>query len=752
VPGLTGLHISDEAAPFVKTQLAFNSSRIPLGVTQQGWVATASEIWSNGTWQPLKDLLGGTTPQQASLLGMLDTGLGIARIQHQTGPAKMALLIPVEVVPDYNRDGKIDGADRGKVTKGNPFRWWVNDDKDDGDYATDEESNVPGQADGNFSDGSINGITDLTDFFPIFLDIKHALEVFPPDKYEYKLRQADGALNFAEAPDLIPDGDPDFDGAGAFWRSIFWAESYKNLPIQQITASGISISHSFLDQLKNGRGILLLEYRKASDAPLDLEIWKGSQKLTTIAFHAKVDAVEKMYRHLNLYEATGTQSSQLNNTGEPENYPDDLTNKKAFVMIHGYAPRGHGAKNDKIQRGFQSEIFRRLHQSGSKAKYVAVYWDSATGLDYHKAVYHAFKTSPFVGPRLEFLAGNEITAGAHSLGNILTSNAICHEGFRPKNYFLINAASPIEAYDLTQPTNEEGTVMKTAMTEKGWKPYDERFHSPNWHARFPANDNRNKLKWKGRFSTINTHTNPFNFYSTGEDVVANPLHDDSNIFRTFWVGFVQNEGLGRYAWVSQEFIKGGTSIAAGLAFERNHGGWAFNGRNQELRFMVEHSPLDPPGAYQLPNPNTANQRINNGNINEEHLAQFGLFKRFEAPAYDALYAPINDANKNWQDAAELAWQNRYTQAQGSALAGQKDTQWVILATAMPSVSFAVAANAVKNIEGFNMNLHKNGWPNMPHRILDFRHDWQHSDFAEVGDTFTKKLYTKMVIKGGLNEK
>jgi hypothetical protein len=97
VAGLTGLHISDEAAPFVKSQLAFNSSRIPLGVTQQGWVATASEIWSNGTWQPVKDLLGGTTPQQATLLGILDTGLGVARIQNQTGPAKMALLIPVEV-------------------------------------------------------------------------------------------------------------------------------------------------------------------------------------------------------------------------------------------------------------------------------------------------------------------------------------------------------------------------------------------------------------------------------------------------------------------------------------------------------------------------------------------------------------------------------------------------------------------------------------------------------------------------------
>ena len=245
-------------------------------------------------------------------------------------------LLPVDIVPDYNRDGKITDADRGKVTEDDPWRWWVNDDKDDGDYAADEESDVPGQADGNFSDGAINGVTDLTDFFPIFLDIKQALEVLPPGEYDYKLSQDDGALNFAEAPDLIPDDDPDYDGAGAYWRSAFWAENYKNLPVQHITASGVSLSHSFLDQLKDGRGILLLEYRKASEAPLELEIWKGSQKLTTIAFHAKVDKVEKMYRHLNLYEATGTQSNQLNDIGEPDNYPDDKTNEKAFVMIHGY--------------------------------------------------------------------------------------------------------------------------------------------------------------------------------------------------------------------------------------------------------------------------------------------------------------------------------------------------------------------------------------------------------------------------------
>ncbi len=684
----------------------------------------------------------GVTPER--LLGHLHT---------DETTAEPVMLVKAELVPDWNRDGRIDSKDRRIASQDNPFRWWVNDDKDNGDYAEDEESDVPGQTDGNFSDDSINGATDLTDFFPIFLDIKHALEVLPPEKHTYKLRQADGALNFAESPDLIPDGDPDYDGAGAFWRSAFWAENYKNLPVQRIPATGVSLSHSFLDQLKNDRGILLLEYRQASEAPLDLEIWKGSQKLTTIALHAKIDAVEKMYRHVNLYEATGTQSNQLDNTDEPENYPDDKTNHKAFVMIHGYSPRGNGPENDNIQRGFQSEIFRRLHQAGSKAKYLAVYWDSATGLDYHRAVYQAFKTSPFVGPRLAFLAGSEITTGAHSLGNIVASNAICHEDFRSENYFLINAASPIEAYDPSQTTDGDGTVMKTAMTEKEWKPYDERFHSPNWHARFPVTDNRSKLKWKARFSNIKTYTTPFNFYSTGEDVVANPIHDDANLWDIIWEGFVQNQGIGRYSWVSQEFIKGGTSVAA-AAFQRNHGGWQHIGPYGESpghKGMGKGDPLHPPGVYSLYTAAQSNQNLANGLYTDEHLAQFTLFKRFDSPAYDALYAPTNDANNNWPDYGGFAWQNPHTPAQGSELAGQKDTQWVILATAMPSVSFAAAANVVENMDEFNMNEHKNGWPDLQQRDENFQEDWQHGDFVSIGATYVREMYAKSVSKGGLNE-
>jgi hypothetical protein len=172
-----------------------------------------------------------------------------------------------------------------------------------------------------------------------------------------------------------------------------------------------------------------------------------------------------------------------------------------------------------------------------------------------------------------------------------------------------------------------------------------------------------------------------------------------------------------------------------------------------LRFIVEHNPLDLPGTYQIPSPNTANQRLDNGDITEEHLAQFGLFKRFDSPAYDALYAPINDANNDWTDAAGVAWQNPPSQAQASALAGQKDTQWVILATSMPSVSFAAAANAVLEMDGVDMMDLKKGRPDLPLRESKYRLDWQHFDFASpgVGATYVEKMYRRAVNKGGLNE-
>ena len=140
VAGSTKLLVSAENAAFVASDVAYPTSQHPVGVTSQGWVATDNQIWSNGTWKPLKDLLGETKPQQAILLGILDTGIGVAKIQYDTGPEKIVLLIPGRIDVDTNRDGKIDavqdaeGNDQWTSSRGAIYS--VNFDRDE-DNTTD---------------------------------------------------------------------------------------------------------------------------------------------------------------------------------------------------------------------------------------------------------------------------------------------------------------------------------------------------------------------------------------------------------------------------------------------------------------------------------------------------------------------------------------------------------------------------------------------------------------------------------------
>ena len=111
VAGSTRLLVSENNGEFVKAKLALGGTHRPIGVTCQGWVAAATEIWSNGTWKPLTSLLIGDQPSQATLLGILDTGLGVAKIKHESGQTKIALLVPVQLTSDLNNDGKITAAD-----------------------------------------------------------------------------------------------------------------------------------------------------------------------------------------------------------------------------------------------------------------------------------------------------------------------------------------------------------------------------------------------------------------------------------------------------------------------------------------------------------------------------------------------------------------------------------------------------------------------------------------------------------------
>ncbi len=284
--------------------------------------------------------------------------------------------------------------------------------------------------------------------------------------------------------------------------------------------------------------------------------------------------VENFYRRISLrhvpttYDGFSTLPFEFwpdaQFTGPPSAWPDSSTNGKYFVFLHGYKVDAQQA------RGWQAEVFKRLHVLGSKARFVGVTWHGATGLDYHQAVFHAFQTGVALAGSLSFTGNADVTIAAHSLGNMVVSHAIQSGGLTPARYYMLNAATPIEAYDL----GDVGPNESANMTELAWRAYDPRLYMANWHTLFAGADNRSSLTWKERF--VNVLPKAYNFYSEEEDVVEDA--DDKASASIMATLLNQGFDLSTGAWKAQELVKGvdwKTSLAAAV-MDRGQGGWGFN--------------------------------------------------------------------------------------------------------------------------------------------------------------------------------
>lgn len=341
-----------------------------------------------------------------------------------------------------------------------------------------------------------------------------------------------------------------------------------------------------------------------------------------------------------------------------------------------------------------------------KARFVGVTWHGATGLDYHKAVYQAFQTGNVLASNLSFTGGADVTIAAHSLGNMVVSHAIQSGGYSPSRYYMINAAVPIEAYDLSN----VDAAQRTAMVEDDWKTRDARFYAANWHQLFSATpaDHRNELSWKNRFGQVRQQFEIHNFYSPGEDVVANvPETDTAAVGAT-----ILNQGFNftRGAWKAQELVKGvaWTTSLVSLFMERGQGGW-----DADLAYLF-----------------TSNASITNEQLKTRPF--FDEFKEDDLISADPVIA--------------------------SAKAGEAKVQYDLLARGLPALSYAAAANRLSSLDLFspprNFNMEAEGrtqnqWPTEGHDNDDTRGRWLHSDFKNAALPYVYQMYEAMIAKGSL---
>jgi hypothetical protein len=616
-------------------------------------------------------------------------------------------LLPAGIVPDFNRDGVIDDKDRGKVNREKPWRWWLNDDDDNGDTSNEDAPLGANNSDNDSALGNfrIDGLCDLIDFFPLWLDMKQLFEILPPESCQYRLKQEGAAVNFVYT-DLTPDEAGNFLTNGQTTDALKTERAY-------IADGATQLSTEFLNKIRNdAKGIILVEGSVVSDKPLLLQVFKQGKKVTEVPFHLKIDSVERMYRWINLRSFAGQPENRATDLSEPPNRPDAETNGKMFIFVHGYNVSEHQS------RGWGAEGFKRMYQSGANSMFTAVSWHGDSSQipiadlapDYWENVTHAFETSQAFAKAVGSLPGSSKTLAAHSLGSMLTTSAIKDHGLNLNDYFPFDAAVAIEAYD-------EAASSTGDMRHSDWTTYNSRLWATEWHRLFDDSDGRRKLSWRGRFGAVGV---AHNFFSSGEDVLNNTTNGDHNANLALLMA-----NRAERAWVTQELSKGRDSIAANITWDSN-AGWGFNNAWNTI------TAVDPQTGTPLTKRRTPAEA---DQVTNEQLKTEPFFRRFQDER-------LMDAN------------------QGSAAASEYLTRAKALAESIPSLSFAQGRNPVsifgqtRNYDLMDLRNEDDAWP--PSRMTDGRDKlpdgrgrWKHGDAKDVAYRFNYLLYRTWVELGGL---
>lgn len=659
--------------------------------------------------------------------------LGTGRYQPPDSPATPPashafILVPAELRVDADRDGRIDLSprletpDRDFAAKQRPYYFWINDDDDEGEL---NGADIPGQPAGvaNYADGQVNGVRDLVDFFPVYLDIRRLLGILPPAAgYAYKLRHADGAVNYVRTT-LTPDT------AGAYLTDAAVATALAHAPVTHVLAAGVELPADFLDAIRTqNQGVILLEGRAKSTQPLVLEVWKNGSPVTAIELALSLGGVEDMFRHLNLAGADRLAMPAVADRPVAANYPDEFGNGKKFVFVHGYNV------NEQQARGWEAEMFKRLFWAGSRAQFWGVTWhgsDSQTGAitpNYHLNVAHAFTAA---GPLAAFVngLGGGVSVAAHSLGNLVVSSAIRDHGAAIDSYFLVNAAVAAEAYDGS--TAVDRTMPHTDWTRSQGGEYPRRLWASEWHALFPAADARSGLTWRDRLED-RRQTAYYNFYSSGEEVLA----EDADYTRTV-LGVVLSEAWrylfgatnGEKLWAYQEKLKGRT--ATGVVIGSNYGGWGFN-----QAYAIEqgmHGTHGTTHTWRAPTPSEAtalSAGLSDAALQAKPFFDPGSGKNIEGESLAALFT---DAGSD------------YARRHSHLLLAQ-----MIPATSPAAGRVAVGVFGRESENNFDMNAgFQTGWPTVRTQKGDRR--WYHSDLRGVAYVYSHTLFEKWVELGGLNQ-
>ena len=672
----------------------FRSSETNIWVSTNGITNLIVKVLvgSIGDYPPMTNVVDVGPTDWANITNCPGAGVSTEAVYRADFTTYYQVINPL-LIPDYDHNRVIDGWDRSKAVQNEVFHFWKNDDDDAGDL---EGNDIPGDGTADSSDLAVDGTRDLIDWFPVYLDLKPTLEAFDGLGYKYVL----ATLETNEFNVIFSQLKPW--ESGKYLTDLSNANATVSAVVQTINSNGYQLTTAFLDGIMNDdKGIILVEGRYSTSQPLQLRILNATNGVVLIKdMPLQISGVEEMYRWINLRNVASGAVTRATDITEPSNNPDSLCNGKSFVFVHGYSV------SEEQARGWNAEVFKRLYQTGSHAKFYAATWygnDTQQswlgGLtpDYHVNVVHALDTADAFANLLNTQVGGDITLATHSLGNMLSSSAITKYSANVSRFFMIDAAVAIETFDGSL------SLQNNNMWHTDWDSFSESLWCSEWYTNFPASDGRHALTWRDYFGSGASVA--YNFYSSGEDVLETHPH---TTYPGLWCVFG-----GDYAWALQEKRKGLNWISS--IGGSTYGGWGFN----DYYWDYDLSAYVPP-------------------TNAQAILSRPFFRPGGSELED-LYVPTDT---NLTDV-------------GSAYA--TDHLRFLLAGFIPSRTLPIGANHVQRITdvgggNFNMQtLFENGWPQARLSNPDLQNRWLHSDLRSIAYLYVYKLYDEFKDLGGLGQ-
>lgn len=654
--------------------------------------------------------------------------------------ATLYVLDDPKLIPDYDRDGMISNGDKTKAEQRKVLHFWINDDEDDdsteGKYAESPSVDIPGARTGwlefdgrdpDWNDSKVNGYRDLIDFTPVFMDVS-AIQILPEkirNSLSFKLRHDSEAVNVVwtamskSSVSSFPKGTVNNCG-----RNLNEA-SYK-AETEEVESDGIDVPDALAAQMRTAstdKGVAFIEGCLPVNAPLKLDIYYGEdKKVVTGELPLHLSSVEEMYWFYSIRGAENNPSIPIPNSNSPGNLMENPADIDIF-FTHGFNVDADAA------RGWGSEVFKRLWQSGSNARFRMVTWagdyrfgedmnpfEFMNGFFYHRDVQYALNSADVYKRLVSSVQANSSkrVLMAQSLGNMVTCEAI-RLGLGAGKYYMFNAAVASEA--IVGTLQNANDTIRQKFVPPDWRSYNSLSWAANWYRWFP-NDDRAHLGWPGYFTShLSGISEVCNYYSSGDPVLVSNTDVPSALTKTLYVqwpvtfswswpfirfqSFEFQATFERFAWQKQEVLKGVNPYLA-----TREGGWGFhtwpvdlpNGETEWRTFTAQD----------------ASEMVSNGSIITN-----AVFER----SVSAMFSPT----------ISLADRNR------------------ILAYNVPAVSESTGSvptfESQSKFVNLNSSGYKNGWGRSGNPYND---QWLHSDMKDMAYYYVYRLYDELVqkIQGG----